>query len=140
MYTQILVSALLALCLPDVGFAAPYPEVRSKSVCTNGIYGELSPVLAGYSVALASCSAIYPVECTTDLTKRGAMLAEAKIATQVPTASQQASAWSKLQQQPNSVVSTMCSCIATPKVSSLTQPSPYIMWPSISFTLISTNR
>ncbi|KAK5066508.1 hypothetical protein LTR44_007087 [Exophiala sp. CCFEE 6388] len=110
MYQQIFISALLALCLPEVGFAAPDPEVRSESVCTNGIYAELSPALAGYSVALASCSAIYPVECTPDLTELGAMLAETKIAPQ-----QQEAAWSKLQQQPNSVVSTMCSCIATPK-------------------------
>ncbi|KIV85706.1 hypothetical protein PV11_01367 [Exophiala sideris] len=110
MYQQIFISALLALCLPEVGSAAPYPEVRSESVCTNGIYAELSPALAGYSAALASCSAIYPVECTPDLTEHGAMLAETKIAPQ-----QQEAAWSKLQQQPNSVVSTMCSCIATPK-------------------------
>lgn len=54
----------MAMCLLQVGFAAPRLELRATSVCAGGIYGELSPRLGEYSVALAFCSAAYPVECT----------------------------------------------------------------------------
>lgn len=47
-------------------WAAPniYLEPRA-GVCNGGVYGELAPILAGYSIAQAFCSAVYPVTCTT---------------------------------------------------------------------------
>lgn len=139
-----LLVALFATSL-DICSAVPLFEIRDD-ICSSDIYGELSPILKQYPIAVAFCSAIYPVSCTSG--GRRNLLARSTSSTSttpikpLPTASTasptsaatktnnaattgtqasssvdlRASAWSKGQRQPLSVVKTICSCIEIPKV------------------------
>lgn len=130
MFVSVHLAAILsAACLPLGTLAMPHVEARAGSVCSSGIYGELAPVLAGYSAAQSYCTSKYPVPCTTVMftkvkrspakttsTKSSAVSTKTKASTtSAPNA--QASALSVLQQQVASAVSTLCSCIETPTVS-----------------------
>ena len=66
--------ASIALQLPWAALAAPpnFLEARAGAVCSSGIYGELAPILSGYPIAQAFCTAVYPVHCTTAKQKRQA--------------------------------------------------------------------
>lgn len=66
-----LLAIIFAAQLLTVSFGAPLVETRDN-VCSNGIYGELSPILKQYPIAVAWCSAFYPVSCSSGLTKRAA--------------------------------------------------------------------
>lgn len=117
-----------------VTLAAPLEE-RGGSVCSSGIYGELAPILEQYSIAEEFCSVVYPVSCTassTSPTKNKRAVSSTTSTSKAPTttstlkatsssqttsaADSKASAWSKCQQQPWNVISTLCSCIETPTV------------------------
>lgn len=121
-----LVVAFVAACLTRPTVAI---ESRAGSVCSSGIYGELVPILAPYSVAQAFCTAIYPVKCTTQLNKRATPTTTASnrqpstttttksstLTTKSTTAvDPKASAWAKAQLQAGQVVSTLCSCLQGP--------------------------
>jgi hypothetical protein len=133
---RILALVLAIACLTGAGVAAPQLEIRAGSVCSSGVYGELVPLLAQYPIALSFCSAVYPIQCTSaKLGKRASTTtvtpsstttkasttittkASTTKTTTTTTQNAQSSAWSKCQQQPANVVSTICSCIETPKVS-----------------------
>lgn len=132
LYKQFLLSTLLVSQAPKLALAAPLAEsleIRANGVCGSGIYGELAPILAQYPIAQAFCTVAYPVSCTTAKAKRAASAATTTMKTTSKTtqatskqttttnADAKASAWSKAKNQPGNVVSTMCSCIETPKVS-----------------------
>ena len=115
----VIITALLAV---QSVTAIPYVEERGASVCQGGIYGELSPILAQYPVAQAFCTK-YAVKCTSAGSVPKKRLATTSKTTtkstttkSTTTGNAQASAWSKCQGQPGNVISTMCSCIETPKV------------------------
>lgn len=114
-------------------------EERAGDVCGSGIYGELVPYLKPYPVAQAFCSAVYPVKCSSVNKAKRQLSTTSKIST-TPTAPStipkisttssksssktttssidpKASAWSKCQKQGGNVVSTICSCIQSQKVS-----------------------
>lgn len=144
-----LILALTALHISS-GLAAPLEERsagvcrRNAGVCNSGLYNELVPFLATYSPALAFCSDVFPVPCTTAAPKLAVRAPSAPpssttkpISTTVPTTTQvttttkapsttttntnqdpHKSAWSKCQQQPWNVISTLCACIEVPKVCS----------------------
>lgn len=65
---SLLLSAALAIA-PYIAHAVPLEtnanplEPRAVAVCSSGIYGELAPLLAPYSIAQAFCTAKYPVPC-----------------------------------------------------------------------------
>lgn len=43
----------------------PFAEVFARNgVCSSGIYGELSGILASYPIAVSFCKAVYPVSCS----------------------------------------------------------------------------
>lgn len=132
-----------ALSLPTTIYGAPPNQLERRGVCQSGIYGEIAPILAGYSVAQAYCSAHYPVQCTPAVHKRAApsttttktttTTAVVKTTTKTTTTTTTtkpatttttktssvnptSSAWSKCQNQPGNVISTLCSCIEHPAV------------------------
>lgn len=153
----------LTIAIPQEG--AHLFKPRGDPVCAQGIYGELVPILNGWPIAEAFCSAVHPVKCTTAppklkrataaITTATAVANNAKKGTSTTSSSTTAkattptttkarttttsttktptttttttkttssqdvksSAWSKCQQQPGNVISTLCSCIETPKVS-----------------------
>lgn len=125
--------------------AIPYVEKRGSGVCQSGIYGELAPILAQYPIAEAFCTLVYPVKCTsagsghkkrvapstttttpvktstttpstTKTTTSTTKVAASSTTKSTTTQDAKASAWSKCQAQPGNVISTMCSCIESPKV------------------------
>lgn len=113
-YKAGLLTALFAILVA----ALPRIEERAN-ICSSGIYGELVPVLASYPVAQSFCTQIFPVKCTTKRAKQRAAPSTTKRRTPMTTSSssdRRAPAWAKCQKQPKNVVSTLCSCIQTPKV------------------------
>lgn len=66
-----LAAAFVALNL-STSYAAPNQELRPRQggVCNSGIYAELAPILAGYSVAQSYCTAVFPVKCPSKVSKR----------------------------------------------------------------------
>lgn len=69
---SMLTAALVILGFSGAAFAVPaqHLEERTANVCRSGIYGELAPILQGYPIAQAFCSAVFPVGCTAQATKR----------------------------------------------------------------------
>lgn len=130
-------TALTAIQLISTCTAAPYLEERG-GVCSNGVYGELVPILSGYPIAVAFCKAVYPVKCASNPQKRGTITTSTKASTSPKTTKSttstkitssktttsatklgatdaKVSAWSKCQQQPGQVISTICSCLQVSK-------------------------
>lgn len=131
----------VALNWPITTLAVPSQpmEPRAGAVCSSGLYGELAPILAGYSIAQSFCTSNYPVKCTTSpkikrtpstksaTTSKQTKTSKTTATTKTPPTTTQpkttstatdpkASAWSKCQSQGANFVSTLCSCIETPKV------------------------
>lgn len=56
---------LISLLFQRSIIAHPFGEVFARDgVCSSGIYGELSGILASYPVAVSFCKAVYPVKCS----------------------------------------------------------------------------
>lgn len=128
-----LLLALAAIHMPLVAVATLLEE-RGSSICGTGIYGELAPILAQYPIAQAFCSAVFPVACTTApqqqkrakttisttstsvKTSSTSTLSKTTTKSSAMTQSPEASAWSRIQSQAAGTISTLCSCIETPKV------------------------
>ena len=121
---------VLTVCA-SISNAAPeqHHQRSGDAICGVGIYGELVPFLDKYNVAVDFCSAFFPVHCTTQVKvhKRapGNTLAPPSTTTAAgPTTTDRTkSAWSKCRTQPWNVISTVCSCIETAKVSLFAQAS-----------------
>lgn len=144
--TKLLVP-ILTMFLPSFVSAIPLLEDRAGGVCNSGIYGELAPLLVGYSPAQAYCTQKYPVACTTAKAKvrratttsgkTSTVKTTPKVTTTTPvktsttskttSSDPKASAWSKLQQQVAGIVSTLCSCIESPTVSKRKLPSERLL-------------
>lgn len=120
--------ALGLTTVPLTGAVPHYLEVRADAYCSNGIYGELAPILAPYQIAQAFCTAVFPVKCTTAPKQKRVASSTAVTATTSTTksttpsttksssANAQASAWSKIQSQAAATISSLCACIETTKV------------------------
>lgn len=94
--------------------AASHLESRADGVCSQGIYGELFPYLVHYATAEAYCPSVYPIHCTTARIERAATSTRMTTTTSTDLGP---SAWSRARKEPNDVLSTLCSCIETPRVS-----------------------
>ena len=133
----VLTIALAVLHLSPAVQGAPNAALERRGVCDSGIYGELAPILAGYSIAQAYCTQVYPLKCSAKAQKRAASTTTTTTkaatttgkvttattrstttttksttrSTTTTTVDSKSSAWSKCQAQPGNVVSTLCSCI-----------------------------
>lgn len=138
MVRSFVTAALLTVYHSALALAAFESFEARAGVCDAGIYGELAPILKPYPIAQAFCTSYFPVKCTstaavakrrattttTFKTSKSSMssttLTTSKPATSSSSKSTQnpiSSAWSKCQQQGAGVVSTMCSCIQSARVS-----------------------
>lgn len=123
---SVLAVAVLALHWPTYILATAQPDigVRGDNICWSGIYGELTPILRGHQLAQAFCNAKFPPRCTSakshkrcaDIKRREAMPNQPSKSSTTKPSDKTASAWSKCQQQPYQVISTLCSCIQTHEV------------------------
>ncbi|KPI41938.1 uncharacterized protein AB675_5592 [Cyphellophora attinorum] len=130
---------LLIACV----LATPTLEQRTSNVCAGGLYGELIPYLKNCDVAQAYCSIKYPVACTKGLSKRTAPTTTTKVTTTTSKSTSKStsssvnptsSAWSKCQGQGASFVSTLCSCIETPRPCKSTTTSRVTTKPTTTTT------
>lgn len=79
-----LLSSALLLLLVYRADAYPFADLNARAgVCQSGIYGELSPVLQSYSVAVQFCQAIYPVKCSSAKAKIRKRVAPSTVTTTV---------------------------------------------------------
>ena len=69
----VLTIALTVLHLSPAVQGAPNAALERRDVCYSGIYGELAPILADYSIAQAYCTQVYPLKCPAKAQKRAAL-------------------------------------------------------------------